>query len=152
MIVGRAYCVAATSEAGAPSAVKKSPTKHAKGVKKGSGSPSPTQVVLTSTCTTFHVVKGGESCYGIVQKYGTFTLADFNEWNPEVGSSCRHLHLYAGSLVCVGAPGPKPPCSVQAPSPVQDGVIETCGKYHKAEPGEGCWHIAERHGIELDDL
>ncbi|EQL01782.1 LysM domain-containing protein [Ophiocordyceps sinensis CO18] len=164
LIVGRAYCVAATSEAGAPSAVNKSPTKHAKPIKKGSAPPTKhakavkkgsappfhAQVGLTSTCTTFHLVKGGDICHDIVQKYGMFTLADFYEWNPAVGSSCRRL--YAGFLVCVGVPSTMPPPSVQGPMPVQAGIIETCGKYHKAEPGDGCWHIADMHGIELDDL
>lgn len=115
--------------------------------------PYPTQAGLTKACTSFHRVEGGETCYSIVQKYGTFTLADFYDWNPAVGSECRRL--FAEFYVCVGAfrtQSSKSLSKNKVPSPTQAGIVKTCNKYHEATLGEGCWLIATIHGIELDKL
>ncbi|KAH8692157.1 LysM domain protein [Talaromyces proteolyticus] len=51
------------------------------------------------TCTSYHLVVSGDTCYSIEQKFGIST-ANFQSWNPGVGSSCSSL--WAGYYVCVG--------------------------------------------------
>jgi len=64
---------------------------------------SPTQTGIISTCDKFYFAQDGDTCLGIVDKYGTFTLANFYSWNSAVGSSCTALK--AGFYYCVGVPG-----------------------------------------------
>ncbi|KAL3705817.1 hypothetical protein TMatcc_006826 [Talaromyces marneffei ATCC 18224] len=63
--------------------------------------PSPTEPRTISTCTDYHLVVSGDTCYSIEQKYG-ITANQFNEWNPYVGSECGSLWL--AFYVCIGAP------------------------------------------------
>ncbi|KAK5807559.1 hypothetical protein VI817_001817 [Penicillium citrinum] len=52
-----------------------------------------------STCSTWHLAISGDGCWAIGQQYG-ITAAQFNQWNPKVGSDCANLWL--GYYVCVG--------------------------------------------------
>jgi LysM repeat protein len=54
---------------------------------------------IINTCRGYHQVKDGDSCWAIQQKYG-ITAAQFNNWNPLVGSSCASL--WVKYFVCVG--------------------------------------------------
>jgi len=63
--------------------------------------PSPLEPSTDPQCTQYHLVVSGDSCYAIEQTYG-ITAAQFNEWNPYVGTSCASLWLEY--YVCVGAP------------------------------------------------
>lgn len=51
------------------------------------------------TCKTWHLVASGDDCWQIEQDNG-ITAAQFNTWNPQVGSDCAGLWL--GYYVCVG--------------------------------------------------
>ncbi|GAB1211410.1 hypothetical protein ATERTT37_000524 [Aspergillus terreus] len=53
-----------------------------------------------STCAKWHLAVSGDGCWAIEQEYG-ITAAQFNLWNPQVGSDCAGLWL--GYYVCVGA-------------------------------------------------
>ncbi|RDW63078.1 putative LysM domain protein [Aspergillus mulundensis] len=53
-----------------------------------------------SSCSAWHLVASGDSCWSIEQEYGV-SAADFGEWNPYVGEECKALWL--GYFVCVGA-------------------------------------------------
>lgn len=104
--------------------------------------PSPQQEGITKDCKAWYKVATGDSCQGIVDKYRTFTLAEFSKWNPATGSDCRSL--LAGYYVCVGIPGTptEPPTG---PSPVQDGIAASCNKYHQAVIGDTCQTIANKY-------
>ncbi|KAJ0423305.1 hypothetical protein BJY00DRAFT_299839 [Aspergillus carlsbadensis] len=45
---------------------------------------------IISTCRRYYQVKAGDSCWSIQQQYG-ITAAQFNRWNPLVGSNCGSL-------------------------------------------------------------
>ncbi|ODA78103.1 hypothetical protein RJ55_06706 [Drechmeria coniospora] len=74
---------------------------------------------------------------------------DSVKWNPTVGQECHGLWL--GYYVCVGVPGtpkerqtPSSPSSVQ-PSPVQPGIDGSCQKFYKADRGDTCLAIVDKH-------
>jgi hypothetical protein len=50
-------------------------------------------------CRRYRRVMGGDSCQGLQQAYG-ISAAQFNTWNPGVGSNCASL--WAGYFVCGG--------------------------------------------------
>ncbi|KAL2060599.1 hypothetical protein VTL71DRAFT_9240 [Oculimacula yallundae] len=145
VIVGDSYCVeqnngnpVTTSTSSQPSA-----TTTAK--------PSPTQSGLTSNCVKFYQVMSGDTCQGIVDQYGTFTLSDFYGWNPAVQNDCSKLG--AGYYVCVGVPGTptfKPTSSSAAtsagPTPTQSGIVSNCKTYYKAVSGDDCNVIPAKFG------
>jgi hypothetical protein len=62
--------------------------------------PSPTQTGIISTCSRYHKAVAGDSCAGIVNQYGTFTLDQFLSWNSAVGADCSGLWL--GYYYCIG--------------------------------------------------
>ncbi|KAF5869956.1 uncharacterized protein Bfra_010101 [Botrytis fragariae] len=67
----------------------------------GAPIPSPLEPGTIATCTEFHFVVSGDYCALIEETYG-ITTAQFNLWNPEVGTDCAYLDL--GEYVCVAAP------------------------------------------------
>ncbi|KAL3443567.1 hypothetical protein BJX65DRAFT_285046 [Aspergillus insuetus] len=54
---------------------------------------------IINSCKRYYQVKAGDTCFSIQQKYG-ITAAQFNYWNPTVGSSCTSL--WQGYFVCIG--------------------------------------------------
>lgn len=95
----------------------------------------------------------GDSCTVIVDKFGTFSVSDFQEWNPAVGSACTQLFL--GYYYCIAVPGtpverpsttgPTSPIST-GPSPVQAGIVSSCTKYYEAVSGDSCQAITDQFG------
>lgn len=61
--------------------------------------PTPTQPTATCGCKKWHKVASGNTCDTIIRQYG-ITSANFNKWNPNVGTDCRSLWL--DYYVCVG--------------------------------------------------
>jgi LysM repeat protein len=114
--------------------------------------PSPTQDGIISTCKTFYKVASGDTCQKIVDKYGTFALTDFYNWNPAVGSDCSGL--WVGYYVCVGLPSTptttnRPTTTTKAPSgpsPTQDGIVSTCKTFYKVASGDTCQKIVDKYG------
>lgn len=101
----------------------------------------------------FYKVSTGDSCGGIVSKYGTFTLQDFYKWNPAVGNTCGGLWL--DYYVCVGVTGTPtskptttaaPSPTSNAPGPVQDGIASDCKRYHEIVSGDQCQAIVNKYG------
>jgi LysM repeat protein len=116
--------------------------------------PSPTQEGLIKTCNNFYKTVKGDTCAKIVEAYGTFTVSQFIEWNPAVGSDCSGL--WAETYYCVGVPGTptvRPSSSApvttapSGPPPTQDGIISTCKSYHKAVSGDTCQKIVDQYGV-----
>lgn len=62
--------------------------------------PSPTQPGIPANCQRFHQAAEGETCQDIVDRYGTFTFANFYYWNTAVGSDCKNLLV--GYYYCIG--------------------------------------------------
>ncbi|KAF2223462.1 hypothetical protein BDZ85DRAFT_249410 [Elsinoe ampelina] len=113
--------------------------------------PSPTQPGLITACKTFHKVVSGDTCQILVDKYRTFSLADFYKWNPDVGSSCASLFL--DYYVCIGISGgnggitplPPPP----AVSPTMENVNKNCATFHKVVSGDQCQALANEYNVPL---
>ncbi|KFG84780.1 hypothetical protein MANI_010103 [Metarhizium anisopliae] len=107
---------------------------------------------LSKDCITYHKVQEGDTCQRIIDKYRTFTLDEFHRWNPAVGSACHSLVV--DYLVCVGAPGKSPrPLKNNEHSPTQPGIPKSCNKYYKAERGDTCQGIVDKHAhLTLSDL
>ncbi|EFX06453.1 peptidoglycan-binding protein [Grosmannia clavigera kw1407] len=61
--------------------------------------PAQTEPGTTSSCTVYHVVVSGDTCYAISTTY-KISLDEFYGWNPNVGTDCSALWL--GYAVCVG--------------------------------------------------
>ncbi|KAG6006483.1 hypothetical protein E4U21_007027 [Claviceps maximensis] len=143
---GYYYCV--QSAGPVPSSLP-SPTKPAP-----STGPSPTQYGIAKDCTAFYEVAPGDFCQAIVDKYRTFSLDSFLKWNPAVGPHCRAL--YVGYYVCVGAPeaATDKPTRPPGPSPTQEGIIKSCGRYYKAVSGDTCQVIVDKYrgSLQLNDF
>ncbi len=68
-------------------------------VENGVNTPVPIQDGMTDRCKSFYFVTQGDTCDGIVAKYGISTQA-LVDWNPGVKSDCTGL--WAGTFCCVG--------------------------------------------------
>lgn len=106
---------------------------------------------------------------------GRITVKQLKAWNPWVGSNCdtgifADLEGTDSRVVCIGVNGitPTPTASSQSttstqspttsawgvttPSPVQSGMSQDCNSFYKVKSGDGCYDIANDHGISLDDF
>ena len=116
------------------------------------------------TCSCFTLLNGFDAgkylCEDIVHSKN-FTVSDLLNWNSWIGSSEADCDagLYAGLAatderpLCIngvgGSPGTDP---VTPPGPTQPGIVDGCRAYYLAVAGDGCWDIANNHGISLEDL
>ncbi|KAF2466140.1 uncharacterized protein BDR25DRAFT_377868 [Lindgomyces ingoldianus] len=122
-----------------------------------SAGPSPTQSGIVANCQKYYKAVSGDNCQKVVDKYGTFSLADFLKWNPAVGADCGGLWL--DYYYCVAVPGtptvkpsstslkPTPTCNPTAPTPTQPGAVCGCKKWHKVADGNTCDEIIKQYGI-----
>ncbi|KAF2818195.1 hypothetical protein CC86DRAFT_337458 [Ophiobolus disseminans] len=121
----------------------------------GTPKPSPTQEGLIDSCTSFYFAVKSDTCTKIVQKYGTFNVADFIKWNPAVGADCGGL--WAETYYCVGVPGtpttPLPSSTSKPtgtgtpkPQPTQDGLISSCTNFYFAVKDDTCAKIVKQYG------
>ncbi|KZL74226.1 LysM domain-containing protein [Colletotrichum tofieldiae] len=139
----------------------------------------PTQEGIASDCTSFWLVSSADTCSSIASQ-GGITLADFKAWNPAVGDACDGLK--PDFYVCVGrgsgtgtgtsssaavpstttasrtsssAVVPSTTTSsgaVATPTPIQGGMVSGCKEFYFVKSGDGCWAIANDHGIALSDF
>lgn len=84
----------------------------------------PTQTGIASGCQRYHRVASGDTCQIIVDKYKTFTLAQFYAWNPAVGKACETLWM--GYDVCIEVKGAAAATTTKPAVPVQSGVSSKC--------------------------
>ncbi|ETS88169.1 hypothetical protein PFICI_01997 [Pestalotiopsis fici W106-1] len=115
--------------------------------------PSPTQTGIASDCDAYYKVVSGDTCSGIVDHFGNFTLANFYVWNPAVGSDCSLLFL--GYYYCVGTTSSGSVTTTTTattstttgpPQPEQTGIISTCTSYYKVSSGDTCSAIVDSYG------
>ncbi|KAL9589672.1 MAG: hypothetical protein Q9203_001545 [Teloschistes exilis] len=106
------------------------------------------------TCTKYYKAVDGDSCEIISNKFATFTVAQFETWNPAVGTDCSKLFL--GYYYCIAVPGTpttrsttsttKTTSTSSGPTPTQSGIISSCTKYYKAISGDSCQVISDKFG------
>lgn len=106
----------------------------------GASKPSTTQDGLIDSCISFHQAGKGETYAKIISNFGTFDFDTFFKWNPAVNADCSGI--WAGYYYCVSVPGtpaqkpsatslkPTATGGVQTPSPIQEGLIKNCNKFH----------------------
>lgn len=106
--------------------------------------PTPTQPNVTKDCKNWYKVVSGDGCQAIVDKYKTFTLAQFYSWNPDVGNTCAGLPL--DTYVCVGVTGtPTTPAPGPTVTPTQPNVSKDCKNWYKVVRGDGCQSIVDKY-------
>ncbi|KAI4193919.1 MAG: hypothetical protein LQ350_008079 [Teloschistes chrysophthalmus] len=119
--------------------------------------PSPTQSGIISSCTKYYKAVSGDSCEVISNEFRTFTVAQFESWNPAVGPSCTRLFLdYYYCVAILGTPTTRSTTKTTStkttsttssgPSPTQTGIISSCRKYYKTVSGDTCQVISDRYG------
>ncbi|KAJ4245206.1 hypothetical protein NW762_014076 [Fusarium torreyae] len=130
---------------------------------KASG-PSPTQEGLINTCTTFYQAKKGDTCAKIIAEHNeTFDQDDLFKWNPALGKDCSGV--WANYYYCVGVPGTptkkpsvttsKPTATatgLQTPSPIQDGMVKNCNKFHPVAKTTTCSSIEKYYNLPLSQF
>ncbi|KAI0439810.1 hypothetical protein F4803DRAFT_529643 [Xylaria telfairii] len=142
LVVGNSYCVEVTRKPTTTTSGGTTPTASPK--------PSPTQDGLIESCTTFYKAVKKDTCDKVVELYGTFTKAQFIEWNPAVGDDCSGI--WADTYYCVGIPGTpttrptSTPTGTPKPSPTQEGLIESCTTFYKAVKDDTCDKIVSAYG------
>ncbi|KAF5692428.1 hypothetical protein FDENT_2950 [Fusarium denticulatum] len=149
------YCV------GVPGTPTSPPTKTIVTTTKPTGVPKPTQTQegLIESCSTFHMAVKGDTCAKIVSKFGTFDFDTFYKWNPAVGKDCSGI--WASYYYCVGVPGtptakpsattPKPTATggIETPSPIQEGLVKNCNKFHQIASTTTCSSIESYYKLPL---
>ncbi|WYZ42085.1 hypothetical protein EsH8_V_000980 [Colletotrichum jinshuiense] len=134
----------------------------------------PTQEGIASDCASFWLVSSADTCTSIASQ-SSITLADFKAWNPAVGDACDGLK--SDFYVCVGrvagtgssssaaVPGTTTSSTTTSstvvsstttssgagatPTPIQSGMVSGCKEFYFVKSGDGCWAIANDHGIAL---
>ncbi|RSL94257.1 hypothetical protein CEP52_012749 [Fusarium oligoseptatum] len=107
----------------------------------GIETPSPIQSGMVNNCNKFHLVKTTTTCLSI-QDYYKLPLADFYKWNPAVGTSCQSL--LANYYVCTGG--------IETPSPIQNGMVKDCNKFHLVKTTTTCSSIETYYKLSLSDF
>ncbi|ETS82828.1 hypothetical protein PFICI_04704 [Pestalotiopsis fici W106-1] len=128
-----------------------------------SGPPGPTQTGVASDCDAWYVVQDNDSCSGIVEMYGNFTLDQFYSWNPAVGSSCQYLGV--GYAVCIGISDGSTSSTTgttisatattttsSAPSPIMPSTDPSCTSYYYVQNGDSCYDIEQEYDITADEF
>ncbi|KAH7260827.1 uncharacterized protein BKA55DRAFT_504394, partial [Fusarium redolens] len=152
-----------TSTAKSTAPQKPSPTKGSSG--NGIETPSPIQEGMVANCNKFHYIQSTTTCQGILN-YDKISLADFVKWNPAVGKDCSNL--WKGTSACVGVIGftpslttttkPKPAATttkgngITTPTPIQDGMVSNCNKFHFVQSTTTCQGILNYNKITLADF
>ncbi|KAI8685249.1 hypothetical protein NCS55_00195600 [Fusarium keratoplasticum] len=138
--VGYSYCVEINH--GRPEEPEVTSTEDAEPEPTEDSKPSPTQEGLVDTCTSFYKAKKGD----------TF----FFKWNPAIEDDCSGI--WANTWYCVGVPGTPTspptrtvestakPTGEEKPSPTQEGLIESCIRFHPAAKGDTCAKIVSTFG------
>ncbi|KAM5349378.1 hypothetical protein ACJ41O_005883 [Fusarium nematophilum] len=152
--VGYSYCVEINH--GRPEEPEVTLTEDAEPEPTEDSKPSPTQEGLIDTCISFYKAKKGDTCVKIISEYKTFDFKDFFKWNPAVEDDCSGI--WANTWYCVGVPGiptspptrtaesTAKPTGEEKPSPTQEGLIESCIRFHPAAKGDTCAKIVSTFG------
>lgn len=89
-----------------------------------------------------------------MSKIVNVTISELTSLNPWIGEDCD-----TGLWSAMSSDGYTQLClllsTVTSPDPpaqTQPGVPANCNKWHVVEDGDGCWAIANKYGIALDDF
>ncbi|KAL6355273.1 hypothetical protein LRP88_10859 [Fusarium phalaenopsidis] len=150
------YCVALESATQAP------------GEEDVEAPPSLRAAGEVENCTAWFAPESYHSCESLLLTTW-LEFDDFYRMNPSVKSDCTGLAV--GTYYCISTnEDGSPPLlenedttttsasatatgtDVVTPSPVQSGIASNCNDFYLVQAGDGCWAIANDHGIELNDF
>ncbi|CEJ91754.1 hypothetical protein VHEMI07446 [[Torrubiella] hemipterigena] len=122
------------------------------------GSPSPVQQGIANNCQRFYRAQRGETCQQIADKFGnSFSVPDFENWNPAVHSDCSAL--LADYYYCVSTSGStpvnggSPSSAVQTPQPIHADTASNCNRFYRADRGDSCDSIVDKYrGFTVADF
>ncbi|KAJ5117807.1 hypothetical protein N7448_011439 [Penicillium atrosanguineum] len=153
LVRGWSYCVAGPDNPVISSSTTATPTPA--GTLTYSGMAAPTQAGISSSCTKYYLVQGGDTCYTIQNSFMAFTLEQFYSWNPSISTGCKGLEV--GYYICVGdtsSPTSAPVSTATAGStsavdhqPHQTGIPSNCNKWYWVVDNDDCATIARKFGI-----
>ncbi|KAK1830153.1 hypothetical protein QBC39DRAFT_309685 [Podospora conica] len=104
-----------------------------------------------------------DTCQSIVDMFGRFSLLEFTQWNPSVGTGCAN-GVEDNFYYCVGVPG-TPTTRTAAPIPIptgtvpeedpiqtQPGIAVDCTVMQLVRLDDTCARITSRNRITLEDF
>ena len=104
-----------------------------------------------------------DTCQSIVDMFGRFSVTEFAQWNPSVGTACAN-GVDDDFYYCVGVPG-TPTTRTAAPVPIptgtvpeedpiqtQPGIAADCTVLQLVHLDDTCARITSRNGITLADF
>ena len=96
----------------------------------------------TTTTTGKHVVKSGETLYGIAKKYG-ITVANIQTWN-----NLKTTTLSVGQVLIVK----KPTTTTTTAKPTTTSTATTTNQYHTVKKGETLWGLATKYKTTVANI
>ncbi|KAK2669839.1 LysM domain superfamily [Fusarium oxysporum f. sp. vasinfectum] len=143
------YCV------GVPGTPISPPTKTIVTTTKPTGVPKPTQTQegLIKSCTAFHMAKKGDTYAKIISKFGTFDFDTFYKWNP-AASYYYYVAVPGTTTIKPSTTTPKPMATrgIKTPSPIQEGLVKNCNKFHQIASTTTCSSIESYYKLPLSQF
>ncbi|KAI2624041.1 hypothetical protein GGS21DRAFT_541259 [Xylaria nigripes] len=112
-----------------------------------------------ANCTEYADAYPDWDCIDILSNY-ELTIAQFYEYNPEVGKDCSNL--WPGYAYCIRAGdyiSPTPTTSLppttsttNPPASTQSGQPANCNKWHVVKDGDGCDTVEKEYGLTPDQF
>lgn len=125
--------------------------------------PAPTQTATGTTpdCYEWYIAQSDDSCADVAKEYG-LTLAEFIALNTNVDMSCNGFWVdyaycvdgvvLASTTTTSSVATTTSATSVTTPTPTQAGMASSCTAFYEAVANDGCYDIAQTHGITLDQF
>jgi hypothetical protein len=142
------YCVGAYSDNDLPLPAHQTTKPTAGNIPAGS----------PSDCARWYQTTPGDTCALIARMFGSFSVADFVQWNPSVLSDCSGMVTKA--YYCAGRPstpttrtdGAPSPTQIPNTRPTQPGIATACSDYWFVGQDDTCDSIVRQAGISLNDF
>lgn len=181
------YCVLGTVNTSSVSLASSTTTppaatspSSAKATAAPSSSYEPQQSGVAANCDAYCLVKSGDTCAAIEDKYG-ISASDFAKWNPSINSgmsgtnphwppssgvsaavsdanrgarSKECTNLLVGYYVCVDVKGhaASETAAGATPTPHQTGMAAGCDKFYKVVSGDTCDQISKAYHVSESDF
>ncbi|KAJ6257661.1 hypothetical protein Dda_7448 [Drechslerella dactyloides] len=116
-------------------------------------------------CNKWFTTFAGDTCDSVAA-FNDITAEDFAAWNPSLQNGVCNDLVQPDTAYCIGIPQtvpkttskPAPPTTtkpagngITTPSPIQNGMIGSCNKFHFVADGQGCSEIFAKYpGVTLD--
>jgi LysM repeat protein len=112
---------------------------------------------MVRDCTKFYLVQSGDGCYDIAAAEG-IALSDLYAWNPALNGDCSglwpdyYIRVGRGDVTATTTATTTTTTVITTPTPTQTGMISGCKTFYLVQSGDGCYDIATKYGINLDQF